>query len=122
MPEKKSRKAMGNQGEEAAARYLQARGFAVLARQWRCRYGELDLIARSPDGVVCFVEVKLRSANSIAPPRAFVDRRKRDKLRLSASLWLSARNPDAPARFDVAEVYALPDGSLQVEYLENAFE
>ena len=114
-------KQAGDRGEAAAAVYLERRGYAVLERQWRCRQGELDLIARSPEGAFCFVEVKLRSPGAIGLPREFVDERKRARLRAAAALYLSTYEIDAPARFDVAEVYAEETGALRVEYLEDAF-
>nr|WP_325296989.1 YraN family protein [uncultured Dysosmobacter sp.] len=115
-------KAAGNRGEAEAARYLRKRGYTLLASQWRCRFGELDLVARDRRGTVCFVEVKLRSAHSIGLPREFVDGRKQERLRAAAAAYLSTYEIDAPARFDVAEVYAENDGTLRVEYLEDAFE
>lgn len=117
-----STKAAGDRGEAAVARYLRQRGYTLLASQWRCRSGELDLVARSRRGTVCFVEVKLRSSGAIALPREAVDGRKQQRLRTAASVYLSVHDIDAPARFDVAEVYQAVDGSLRVEYLENAFE
>ena len=114
-------KTAGDRGETAVAAYLEGRGCTILARQWRCRQGELDLVARSPEGVLCFVEVKLRSAGAIALPREAVDEHKRARLRAAAALYLSTCDIDAPARFDVAEVYAESDGTLRVEYLEDAF-
>ena len=116
------RKAAGDRGEAEVARYLRKKGYTLLASQWRCRFGELDLVARDRRGTVCFVEVKLRSTGSIGLPREFVDARKQERLRTAAAAYLSTHNIDAPARFDVAEVYAENDGSLRVEYLENAFE
>ena len=116
------RKAAGDRGEAEVARYLRKKGYTLLASQWRCRFGELDLVARDKRGTVCFVEVKLRSAGSIGLPREFVDARKQERLRTAAAAYLSTHDIDAPARFDVAEVYAENDGRLRVEYLENAFE
>jgi len=115
-------KAAGDRGEAAVAVWLERRGCTILARQWRCRFGELDLVARDRQGVICFVEVKLRSTRSIGLPREFVDSRKQARLRAAAAAYLSACDLDAPARFDVAEVYAKSDGGLRVEYLEGAFE
>lgn len=117
-----STRAAGNRGEAEVARYLRKKGYTLLASQWRCRFGELDLVAKSKKGVICFVEVKLRSTDSIALPREFVDHRKQERLRTAAAQYLSTHDIDAPARFDVAEVYAENDGRLRVEYLENAFE
>ena len=116
-----SRKARGDMGEEIVARRLSERGFAILERQWKCRYGELDLIARDPSGIICFVEVKLRKRGGIASGREAVDGRKRERLRKAASLWLSERDPDALTRFDVAEIRADPDGYFRLEYLPDAF-
>ena len=112
----------GNRGEAAVGRYLQSRGMTILNTQWRCRMGELDLVARSPEGTICFVEVKLRGAGSIGLPREAVDRRKRERLRRTALLWMAERQEDSPARFDVAEVYQLPGGRLEVNYMEDAFQ
>ena len=112
----------GNAGEAEAARYLRKQGYTLLASQWRCRFGELDLVARDRKGTICFVEVKLRGTGAIGLPREFVDRRKQERLRAAAAAWLSTHDPDAPARFDVAEVYEETNGRPRVEYLENAFE
>ena len=116
------RKAAGDRGEAEVARYLRKKGYTLLASQWRCRFGELDLVARDRRGTVCFVEVKLRSTGAIGLPREFVDARKQERLRTAAAAYLSTHDVDVPARFDVAEVYAENDGRLRVEYLENAFE
>lgn len=115
-------RAAGLRGEAEAAKYLRKKGYTLLASQWRCRFGELDLVARSRQGTICFVEVKLRGEHSIAMPREFVDERKRAKLRMTAAAWMSMHDLDAPARFDVAEVYERADGTLRVEYLEDAFQ
>ena len=116
-----SRKAIGDRGEAEVAKYLRKQGYTLLGSQWRCRFGELDLIAKSRKGVVCFVEVKLRSENAIAMPREFVDSRRQERLRTAAAAYLSQHELDAPVRFDVAEVY-MENGALRVEYLENAFQ
>lgn len=115
-------KTSGDQGEALAGRYLEERGYTILDRQWRCRFGELDIVAQSPGGVLCFVEVKRRGPGSIGLPREFVDGRKRDRLRKTATAYLLETGlDDVPARFDVAEVYVGKNGSLRVEYLEDAF-
>ena len=116
-----TKKAAGDRGEAEVARYLRQQGCTLLASQWRCRFGELDLVARDRQGTICFVEVKLRGAGAIALPREAVDARKQERLRAAAALYLSRHEIDAPARFDVAEVYAEDDGNLRVEYLEDAF-
>lgn len=115
-------KAAGDRGEAAVARYLRKKGYTLLASQWRCRFGELDLVARNRQGTVCFVEVKLRSGGAIGLPREFVDARKQQRLRAAASAYLAYYEIDSAARFDVAEVYAEKNGVLRMEYLEDAFE
>lgn len=112
----------GNRGEAEVAKYLRKKGYVLLASQWRCRFGELDLVAKDKQGTICFVEVKLRGAGSIALPREFVDQRKQARLRTAAASYLSTHEIEAPARFDVAEVYQENNGTLRIEYLENAFE
>jgi putative endonuclease len=113
----------GNRGEAEAARYLRRKGYTLLASQWRCRFGELDLVARAPGGMLCFVEVKLRSGCGLALPREFVGGRKQERLRAAAAAYMSRFELDEPARFDVAEVYTDSGGTvLNLQYLENAFE
>lgn len=69
----------GNRGEAAVARYLRQKGYTLLESQWRCRFGELDLVAKDKRGLLCIVEVKLRGSGSIALPREFVDGRKQQR-------------------------------------------
>lgn len=58
----------GNRGEAAVARYLRQKGYTLLESQWRCRFGELDLVAKNKQGTLCIVEVKLRGSGSTALP------------------------------------------------------
>ena len=114
-------KSRGDFGEAETARYLRRKGYTLLASQWRCRFGELDLVARKGD-TLCVVEVKLRSSVSHGLPREFVDRRKQEKLRTAAARYLSTHDLELPVRFDVAEVYTDDRGAVtDFVYLENAF-
>lgn len=115
------RKRRGDRGEAAVAAALERRGYAIAARQYRCRWGEIDLIARSPEGVLCFVEVKTRSGRPMAPGREAVTPAKRRRLRDAASWYLAQTGLDCPCRFDVAEVWAREDG-WHVKYIMSAFE
>ena len=115
-------KARGDRGEAEVARYLRRKGCALLASQWRCRFGEIDLVARDRRGTILFVEVKLRGEGAVGLPREFVDGRKQQRLRTAAELYLSVNGIEAPARFDVAEVYTDAAGKpRRIEYLEDAF-
>lgn len=116
-------KATGDWGEALVANYLRDRGYTLLAAGYRCRFGEIDLIAKKR-GVLCFVEVKLRSNLKYGLPREFVTASKQEKLRTTAQLYMSTHGLDVPAHFDVAEVYSDAEHSAQnthIEYIENAF-
>ena len=76
-------KVRGDRGEAEVARYLRRKGCTLLASQWRCRFGEIDLVARDRRGTLLFVEVKLRSGDLAGLPREAVDNRKQEKLRQS---------------------------------------
>lgn len=112
------RKRRGNWGEEAAAADIERQGGTVLERQYRCRWGEIDIIARDPEGVLCFVEVKTRANDRFAPARMAVTPSKQRKLRLTAGCYLAERGLDCRCRFDVAEVYW---ASRSINYIINAF-
>ena len=117
-----SGRASGNRGEAEVARYLRKQGYTLLASQWRCRFGELDLVAKDRKGMLCVVEVKRRSNLCCGLPRECVDNRKQEKLRMAASAYMSHYELEVPVRFDVAEVYADGAGNiLKIGYLENEF-
>ena len=99
---------LGRWGEALAADLLRQRGYSILAAGWRCRFGEIDLIAADKT-YLCFIEVKLRKSAAYGAPREFVDWRKQEKLRLSAQLYLMQHPTDLQPRFDVVEIYA-PQG------------
>ena len=113
----------GRWGEDRAAEYLGRKGFRLVAANWKCRFGELDLVAE--DGTyLCFVEVKLRKSAAYGSAGDFVDRRKQSRLRAAAELYLAKHPTDLQPRFDVIEIYA-PQGTNTVNprifHLENAF-
>lgn len=114
---------LGQWGEELVARDLEAKGWTILARNYRCRFGELDIVA-AREGVLAFVEVKLRRGSAFAPARAFVTADKQRRLRAAAELYLQEQPGQLQPRFDVAEVYT-PQGretaSPSITYIESAF-
>ena len=117
-------KLSGAWGEALAAEYLRKRHYQILAAGYRCRFGEIDLIARNRKNLV-FVEVKLRKSADFARAMEYVDKKKQDRLRTTAALYLSQHPTDLPARFDVIEVYA-PEGTKtlhpEINHLEDAFQ
>ena len=116
-------KARGDWGEALVAAYLRERGCRIVTSKYRCRFGEIDLIAQDGN-TLCFVEVKLRGNLSFGLPREYVTASKQKKLRTTAEYYLATHRADAPCRFDVAEVYtdgAQTPENTRVEYIENAF-
>ena len=119
-----AKKLTGDWGEACVAAYLRQQGYCIEASQFRCRMGEVDLIA-SRDGVLCFVEVKTRSKTEHGLPREFVGPSKQRRIRAAAAQYLARCALDCPVRVDVAEVYtggALNEANVRIEYLEAAFE
>lgn len=118
------RKRRGNRGEAAVAEYLRKKRYRLLASQYRCRFGEIDLIVKSPEGILCFVEVKTRSSKTFTRALEAVTPAKQKRLRTTAQLYLAQTDVDCPCRFDVAEVY--PDAEKgwdmpQINYIIDAF-
>jgi putative endonuclease len=109
----------GKAAEDRALLFLQSRGLELLARNWRCRAGELDLVMRDDDTVV-IAEVRSRSRREFGEAAETVDWRKQSKLQRATRLLLAERPElaEQPLRFDVVTL----DGDGQVEWLRAAFE
>ena len=98
------RKVLGDIGEEMGALLLEAEGYEILERKYRCRLGEADLIC-AKGGSIYFVEVKTRSGYSMGLPVEAVDRRKRERIRRVAQFYLQSRKiRSANVRFRVIEI------------------
>ena len=114
----------GAWGEALAASYLQKKKYTLLAAGFRSKFGESDLIVKDRKHIV-FVEVKLRKSADFAQAREYVHRRKQDRIRVTASIYLESHPTTLQPRFDVIEVYA-PQGcatvSPEIIHLEGAFE
>lgn len=108
----------GREGEAKAADYLRRKKYEVMGANYRCRFGELDLIAKKRELVV-FVEVKLRKNDRFGAAADAVTLSKQEKLRKAAASWLASHDCDAPARFDVIEIYT---DTGRINHIENAFE
>jgi len=118
-----SRALTGAWGEALAAGYLKKKRYRLLAKNFSVRGGEIDLIAENRRFLI-FVEVKTRQDAAFAEAREFVDRRKQERIRLAALLWLAEHETEKQPRFDVIEVYA-PQGTEtrrpEIRHWENAF-
>lgn len=114
---------LGRFGEEKAAEHLISEGCVILERNFRCRLGEIDLIAEK-DGILIFAEVKLRKSDVWGNPFEYVTADKQRKLILAAQYYLMKTGRiGCDARFDVIGIRA-PNGSggkIEIEHLEDAF-
>ncbi|HUG72702.1 MAG TPA: YraN family protein [Steroidobacteraceae bacterium] len=118
------RQRLGRDAEDAAARFLAQRQVTILARNYRCRTGELDIIAETADGVLVIAEVRLRADTRYGGGAASVDWRKQRRIQ-RATCHLLARQPALARRairFDVLDL--APDGAdgYRIEWIRQAFE
>ena len=117
------RRELGAWGEERAAKYLRGKGYTIVERNFRCRSGEIDIIARRGD-IIAFVEVKLRRDADFAEAREFVTAAKQRRVIMTAGYWLTSHQTELQPRFDVIEIYA-PEGEgtikPEIRHLEDAF-
>ncbi|HXU43654.1 MAG TPA: YraN family protein [Burkholderiales bacterium] len=106
----------GARAEDLCAELLRASGMRLLERNWRCRHGEIDLIAEE-GGTVVFAEVRQRSSSGFGGAAESITSAKRDRLLAAARLYLSGK-PEAHCRFDVFLVEGEP---RQVRWIRDAF-
>jgi putative endonuclease len=120
-PQELTHERPGQAGEDRACRYLAERGYSVRARNFRCRTGEIDVVAEQ-DGVVVFVEVKERSSDGHGRGFESVTRGKRQRIVQAARLYASRFGlTEARLRFDVISI-DWRDGRAHVRHDENAFD
>ena len=117
-------RSVGDVGEAIAEKYLISKGAKILARNYTIRGGEIDLIAELNETIL-FVEVKLRKSAQFAKALEYVDRRKQDRIRTTAEMYLSQNPTELQPRFDVIEIYA-PEGMEtthpEIYHMEDAFQ
>lgn len=115
---------VGAWGESLAADYLKKKHYKLVAMNYHCRFGEIDLIVSNKTYLV-FVEVKLRKSDQFASACEFVDFHKQNRIRTTAEYFLSENETKLQPRFDVIEVYA-PDGlntkKPVIHHMEDAFQ
>ena len=123
-----TRQNRGSLGEQIAVEHLEARGYAIVERNYRTRFGELDIVAADETAVV-FCEVKTRVANGLSGPAGPLDAiggQKRLRIRRMAAQWLAESGAERPRRpdlrFDAIGIVITPDARLvSLEHLEGAF-
>ena len=115
------RKELGRRGEELALRFLKKQGYRIIDRNYVCKLGEMDIIARERDTLV-FVEVKARTSTAFGPPQLAVNSSKQRQLsKVALSFLKENRLEDAKARFDVVAILFKPMGE-EIELIKDAFE
>lgn len=114
---------IGEVGEEYAVKFLIKKKYKILERNYRKRYGEIDIIAENKNYIV-FVEVKTRHKDSMASAADAVNRQKQIRIIKTASLYLAENETEKFCRFDVCEVYVNADNLklVDINYIEAAFE
>lgn len=108
----------GLKGEALAISYLKKKGYKILEKNYRTKFGEIDIIA-SKDGVVVFIEVKTRSTDAFGAPEESVTRDKQERIKKIALYYLKDLKNLPALRFDVISIELKPEP--QIEHIEYAF-
>lgn len=118
---RRSSKSIGSEGEELAAHFLKKRGYTIIAKNYRTKFGEIDLIARDGDAIA-FIEVKLRSGKSYGEPAEAVDHRKRSQISKVALYYLTReKSENTICRFDTVLLLPSKKGGYACELIKDAF-
>lgn len=128
-PFRRKKLSLGQHGEKLAGRYLRRLGLKILAKNYRCPTGEIDLIALDPktrrtDGAetIVFVEVKTRSSDTHASPQAAVNSNKQRRIRKAARYYLSQRNTGGfRVRYDIVAVVIESQQPPKINHIPHAF-
>ena len=117
-----ARKKLGEGGEEIALRFLKKRRFKIVTQNYRCKFGEVDIIARDPDNILTFIEVKTRSSRTHGTPQEAVNPRKQAQISRVALEFIQRYGLEHQrARFDVVAVQFSSAG-YTIEFIQNAFD
>ncbi|MEI9479495.1 MAG: YraN family protein [Deltaproteobacteria bacterium] len=121
MKPKTQKKELGKKGEEMALRFLKKNGYRIFARNYVCKMGEVDIIAKEKDTLV-FIEVKTRTSTAFGPPQLAVNSAKQMQLSKVALYFLKEKClEDVIARFDVVAILLGPRGA-EIELIRDAFD
>ncbi|MBS1491147.1 MAG: YraN family protein [Bacteroidetes bacterium] len=109
----------GKEGEQLAADFLETKGFEIVARNFRHKRSEIDLIAKKNNWLI-FIEVKLRSSDAYGYPEDFVDRKKAKNIIEGAEEYTYRQNWQGPVRYDIVSITDRP-GEKKIVHIEDAF-
>ncbi len=114
-------KELGKKGEELALRFLKKKGYRFIEKNYVCKMGEMDIIAKEKDTLV-FIEVKTRTSTEFGPPQLAVNSRKQRQLSKVALNYLNEKRlKDVKARFDVVAILLRQKGE-EIELIRDAFD
>lgn len=113
---KGEKRRVGFGGESKAARYLKRNGYKILKRNYRCPFGEVDIIAEK-DGVLAFIEVKTRNSDAFGLPNEAVDRQRKMRYYNCVRYYFTGREIDCIVRFDIIEIF-----KGEINHIISAFE
>lgn len=119
-----SRQELGRRGEEAAVRYLEAKGYEIIKRNWYCRFGEADIIARDADGTICFIEVKTRRSVEAGIPEEAITREKRRRYERIALCYMMVDDEwddSNDVRFDAIGICATGANRAMLRHHKSCF-
>jgi len=114
-------RALGSEGEDLAVKFLRKKGYRIISRNYKNYIGEIDIIAKDGETVV-FIEVKTRANDSFGFPFESVHRKKRQKLKNLALLYLKKLGEELPVRFDVLSITCAENGNMEIDHIQDAFE
>jgi putative endonuclease len=114
-------KALGSKGEDLAIQFLKKKGYRIIERNYKTSVGEIDIIARDGNTIV-FVEVKTRTDDSFGYPFEAVNKKKRQKLKNLALLYLKRQVKESPVRFDVLSIFYTDAREQEIAHIKDAFE
>lgn len=111
----------GQWGERLATTFLEKNGYSILSLNWRYRRAEVDIIARTPSGIIVFVEVKTRSSDLFGQPEDFVTLAKQRLLLSAAAAYMEEHGHDWEIRFDIISVFRHSNQDYEIKHLQDVF-
>ncbi len=112
---------LGKIGEDIAQEFLIDKGYKVLERNWRFKRAEIDIIAKDPDGVLVFIEVKTRSYDYFGEPASFVDKKKQKIMADAASQYMASVGYEWAMRFDIIGILISDKEKSKISHYKDAF-
>ncbi len=112
----------GKRGEDIASSFLEKNNYKIIAKNYKTRLGEVDIIAKDRE-VFCFIEVRARRNSSFCMPEESIVSRKQTQISKAALSYIRMHQlEDRPARFDIIAVLIQEDGGIKINHIKNAFE